>query len=236
MKEERIIFLPGLNKQFDLLKSSVELNNLKILVLGSGSETAAIKLAGTSGREVELILEDYDSLMSSRLLLENESSVNVKMMDFEITDFEDQSFDIIYVQGSISNSRRNKIVKEIKRILKSEGILCVGEVVNLKKEPVQFILDIYKSSDLNPLNSDELEEYYSERNFEVKLRKDFSETLKNYYSKSLFELQKKAKELPDNEKSYYKKLLNRISHEAKAYLKQGADKFIGFEVLILKKL
>jgi len=236
MKEERIIFLPGLNKQFDLLKGSVELNNLKILVLGSGSETAAIKLAGISGREVELILEDYDSLMSSRLLLENESSVNVKMMDFEITDFEDQSFDIVYVQGSISNSRRNKIVKEIKRILKSEGLFCVGEVVNLKKEPVQFILDIYEASDLNPLNSDELDEYYSQRNFEVKLRKDFSETLKNYYSKSLFELQKKAKELPDNEKSYYKKLLNRISHEAKAYLKQGADKFIGFEVLILKKL
>jgi DNA-directed RNA polymerase subunit N (RpoN/RPB10) len=40
--------------------------------------------------------------------------------------------------------------------------------------------------------------------------------------------------LSGQEKSYYKKLLNKISHESNAYLKLGADKYIGFKMLILK--
>jgi hypothetical protein len=40
--------------------------------------------------------------------------------------------------------------------------------------------------------------------------------------------------LTEKEKSYYKKLLNKISHESNAYLKLGADKYIGYKLLILK--
>ena len=41
--------------------------------------------------------------------------------------------------------------------------------------------------------------------------------------------------LTDKEKSFYKKLLSKISHESNAYLKLGADRYIGFKMLILKK-
>ncbi len=41
--------------------------------------------------------------------------------------------------------------------------------------------------------------------------------------------------MAENEKSYYKKLIKMISHEAKAFLNEGADEHVGFYSLILKK-
>ena len=143
--------------------------------------------------------------------------------------------DIIIFESHIILDENIKIIKEIKRILKPDGILCVGEVVNLKEEIPPFVQDIYDSSDLEPLKSSQIENYYTERNFKLIEQKDLSFTLEEYYTKSLFELKKSIKELAENEKAYYKKLINMISHEAKAYLKEGAKDFVGFYSLILKK-
>ena len=41
------------------------------------------------------------------------------MMDFDNTDFNAEEFDLVYAQASISLLNRNKIVKEIKRILET---------------------------------------------------------------------------------------------------------------------
>ncbi len=235
MEKELNIFLPGLDNQIRFVRRSLELKDKSTLTLGSASEEIVKLFAEETGRKAELIVEDYNSLMNSRLLLENQNNTNVRLMDFEFTDFNDKEFDMVYTQGAISNPRRNKIVKEIKRILKPDGLLCVGEVVGLKEEPPPFILDIYESTDMEPLQINKIEAYYQERNFEVISQKNLSFTLKDYYSKNLYKLKKSIYDMEENERSYYKKLINMISHEAKAFLNQGADEFIGFYSLILKK-
>jgi len=156
-------------------------------------------------------------------------------MDFEITDFEDSSFDLIYAQASISSLNRNKIIRELKRILRPGGYLCVGEIVSLKNDIPQFVKDIFDSSDLLPTFIGDFEKYYIDRNFEVIARYDLSKTLQDYYSKSASLLKNAKGNLDDKEKSYYKKLLNKISHESNAYLKLGGDKYIGFTAALLKK-
>ena len=88
---------------------------------------------------------------------------------------------------------------------------------------------------MEPLHINKIEDYYKEKKFEIIDKKDLSFTLKDYYSKNLYELKKSLKDMAENEKSYYKKTINMISHEAKAFLSQGADEFIGFYSLILKK-
>lgn len=236
MEKELNIFLPGLDNQIRFVRRSLELKDKSTLTLGSASEEIVKLFAEETGRKAELIVEDYNSLMNSRLLLENQNNTNVRLMDFEFTDFNDKEFDVVYTQGAISNPRRIKIVKEIKRILKPDGIFCVGEVVALKEESPPFVLDIYESTDMEPLQISKIEAYYQERNFEVISKKDLSFTLKDYYSKNLYKLKKSTYDMEENEKSYYKKLINMISHEAKAFLNQGADEFIGFYSLILKKL
>ena len=235
MENELKIFLPGLDNQIRFVRRRLELKGKRTLTLGSASEEVVRLFAKESEEKAELIVEDYNSLMNSRLLVGEEENISVRLMDFEVTDFDKDEFDVIYTQGGISNPRRNKIVKEMKRILKPGGIFCVGEVVSLQEDLPPYILDIYDSSELDPLLATNIEAYYNERNFELIEKKDLSFTLTDYYSKNLYELKKSIVDMAENEKSYYKKLIKMISHEAKAFLNEGADEHIGFYPLILKK-
>ena len=235
MKNSEKILLPGLTRQLKYLYKNIEINDFNILVIGSGNVQVAKLLQSKSGENVDIIVEDYDSLINSKLLLSENTDVQVKLMDFERTDYDNETFDLIFAQGSISNFRRNKIVKEIKRILKPDGYFSVGEVTKLQGELPNFVNEIFEYSEIKPLLSSELKKYYTERNFEIIDQADLSYTLKEYYSINLSKLRTEEKKLTENEKTYYKKLLKKIRHESNAYLKHGADKFIGFETLLLKK-
>lgn len=231
-----MILLPGLDRQLNFLLKNIDPANKSILIIGSGSEDIAKRLFAASGVKVELIVEEYDSFMNSRLSITNQDEIQVGMMDFEFTDFKKDQFDLIYCQASIIGSRRKGIVKEIKRVLKTGGILCVGEMMKLENEPPTFVRDIFEASDIDPILYTELEKYYIDRGFSIMGSKNLSDTLSDYYSLTLGKLEDSKKELEKNELSYYKKLLNQISHESKAYLSQGGDKFIGFKAMIFKKV
>jgi SAM-dependent methyltransferase len=229
------ISLPGLNKQFDFLKNNLPANPESVLVIGSGSEPAASLISNHFACSTDLIVQDYESLMNSKIILGNDSKIKVSLMDYEVTDFAAESFDLIYAQASISLLNRNKIIKELKRILKPGGHICLGEIVSLRKDIPLFVKDIYDASGLLPLFVEDLEKYYAERNLNLISQQDFSNTLAEYYTQYSTQLKSTKYDLTDSEKSYYKKLLNKISHESNAYLKLGGDKFIGFVSLFLQK-
>lgn len=231
MKTKEQIHLPGGNSQLNFTLENVDLLGKTILVIGAGSELAVKLFLKNGASKIELIVEDYDSLLNSRLALDQIESINPKMMDFEITDFNENTFDVVYAQASISGSKRNRIIKEIKRIIKKDGILIVGEIVKLEKLVPQFVNDMFSDSDLDPLYTEDIKNYYFQRGWDVQKIINHSDRLNEYYSTNLDMLSKSLKELSDNEKSYYKKLINQISHQSKAYLKQGADRFIGFSIL-----
>jgi len=235
MEKEIKIFLPGLDNQIRFVKRNLELKDKRVLILGGGSEEIVKLFAEETGRETELIVESYNSLLNSRLLLGENTNIKIRLMDFEVTDFDNAEFDLIYTQGAVSNSRRNKIVKEIKRILKPNGFYCVGEVITLNKKVPSFVENIFNATDLVPLFVNDIADYYGERKFKIIAEKDLTFTLGEYYSKSLNKLKKSIENMEQKEKSYYKKLINMISHEAKAYLNEGSDEYVGFYALILQK-
>lgn len=234
MQENPNIFLPAGFKQFRILKSKFIISGKSVLVIGAGSEKIAEKMIDSGAVSVKMIVNDFDSLMNSRLNLGKEGKIILEMMEYDNTDFSDNEFDLVYAQGSISSSNRSKIIKEIRRILKTDGVLCVGEITSLKKDYPVFIKDIFESSEIIPLLNDSCSTYYTERNFSVLYEQDLSSSLKSFYENASLSLEKSIEKLTDTEKSYYKKLLNKISHESNAYLKLGADKYIGFKMLILK--
>ena len=235
MKNSQKVLLPGLTRQLKFLLNEVEIENFNILVVGSGSVQIAKLLQNKTGKTLDIIVEDYESLMNSNLLLKEKGNIQVKLMDFEHTDYNNETFDLVFAQASVSNFRRNKIVKEIKRILKPKSYFIVGEVTKLQNELPNFVAEIFNYSEINPLLETELIKYYESRNFEIIAQKDLSYTLKEYYSTNINRLKTTEKKLSEEEKTYYKKLLKKISHESNAYLKLGADKFIGFKTLLLKK-
>jgi ubiquinone/menaquinone biosynthesis C-methylase UbiE len=227
--------LPGLNGQLEFLKKYLLAQPSSVLVIGSSSESIAQSITTQYNSPVDLIVGDYESLMNSKVVLGAETKINLRMMSFDSTDFMNEQFDLVYAQASISINNRNKIVKEIKRILKPGGYFCVGEVTALTKEIPQYITDIFDTSDMLPLFTDDLSKYYLERNFKVCNKINLSNTLKEYYSFSANALRDIFRNLGEKEKSYYKKLINKISHESNSYLKLGGHRHMGFEVMLLRK-
>ncbi len=236
MTEDHTIFLPGSGKQFNHLKAKVILKDKDILIIGSNSEKIAQMFLDAEANAVTIILDEYDSLMNARYLLKNKEEISVRLMDSNSTDFNDAVFDIVYAQASISGKMRNKIIKEIKRILKPEGILNVGEITSLKSSPPIFVNDIWESGNILPLNSDDIKKYYEERKFEVVDTLDLSAHLKDFYLESKKLLFNNIDSLSENEKAYYKKLLKRMSHESNAYLKLGGKDYMGFTSIIARKV
>ncbi len=167
---------------------------------------------------------------------EYEARIHEALRIVDLSDYIDtEVFDLVYAQASISLLNRNKIVKEIKRILKPEATLCVGEITALTNDFPPFVKNIFDASDILALVNDQCGTYYTERNFTVLYEEDLSSSLQSFYEHTAQELDDKIYKLTDKEKSYYKKLLNKISHESNAYLKLGANRYIGFKMLILKK-
>jgi SAM-dependent methyltransferase len=236
MADNHTIFLPGSGNQFNHLKARASLNNKDILIIGSNSEKIAQMFLNAEANFVTLILDEYDSLLNARYLLKDNEKISVRLMDFSSTDFNNSKFDIVYAQASISSKMRNKIIKEIKRILKPEGILSAGEIVSFKSSPPKFVNDIWESGNILPLNSDDIKKYYEERKFEVVDTLDLSAHLKEFYLESKNLLYNNIDSLSENEKAYYKKMLKRMSHESNAYLKLGGKNYMGFTSIIVMKV
>lgn len=235
MNINKTILLPGTDKQLEFLLSKVEVKDKSILVMGAASESITEELQKRSAQKVQLIMEDFDSFINATLKLEGNENIEVRMMEFERTDFEDSQFDLIYAQASVSGENRKAILKEMKRILKDDGRLCIGEIVLLKEDPPRFVLDILETSALQPLISKKVNEFYVSKGLTVMDEKNISETLQDYYSMNEQKLFSVKKDLSEKEKSYYKKLINQLRHEANAYLNLGADKYIGFKTIIARK-
>jgi len=230
------IFLPGTDKQIEIFIKKIDVKDKSVLVIGAGSVEITKRLKQENPPSLFLIVGEQESLLVSRLSLEDEKEIQVRLMDFGNTDFNTEQFDIVYAQASISTIKRNKIIKEIKRILKPGGILCAGEIVSRTMEVPGFVRDIWEHSGISPLNEIELGKYYAIKGFEIQNEEDLSYTLKDFYSTGRNLLQQRIKDFSEKEKSYYKKLLNKISHESNAYLKLGADKHTGFRMIIAKKV
>ena len=235
MKDKVSILLPGLDQQILFLRKHLDLSNYNILILGSGSAKIAKSLLNKSNR-VELIVDEYESLISTKFELRGDENILPKLMDYESTDFNDNEFDIIYAQSSISNTRRKHILKEMKRICKNGGYICIGEIVKLTRGIPRFVQDIFLQSDLDPIYITDLLKYYSDQNLSVIESVDLSFSLKEYYERNIKLLKSKIPLLDKSEISYYKKVLNKISHQSNAYLKLGGDKFIGFHTLLIRNL
>jgi ubiquinone/menaquinone biosynthesis C-methylase UbiE len=227
-------FLPGTGKQLEFLLENVEVKGYSILIMGTGCEEIALKLLDKEASKLIIIVDDNDSLLNSRLQLSN-SNISTRLMEFDNTDFKDSTFDLVYAQASVSNKKRNKIAKEVYRILKTGGLFCVGEITSPTISPPQFIIDLWQSSGITPLHPKDLQKFYEDKNFELVKSRELSHTLKDFYLTSITLLEDNLASLTEQEKSFYKKLLNKISHESNAYLKLGGDAHIGFYAWIFKK-
>ena len=234
MTKRNEILLPGTIKQSEIFSVSIDISGKTILIVGAGSEQTAVDFS-EKAEKIYLIVEEQDSLVQTRYNLSKMPGIQVRMMDFSNTDFKPGTFDIIYAQASVSNPNRNKIIKEIRRILKPGGIFCVGEIVSLIKNIPPYVKDVWDSSGISAMYTEEVEKYYEDKRFKILKSDDLSFTLKEFYSNMKNKIKSQINNLPQNEKLTHKKLLNRITHESDVYLNLGGSSVMGFKMLILQK-
>ncbi len=235
MKNKSEIFLPGGFQLANFLINNTRLKDTSILIIGFGAEEIAKKFIELEPREIFIIVDNDESLLTARLSLSGIKTINVRLMSFDKIDFHDSRFDIVFAQGSVSSTNRKNIFSEIKRVLTNKGIFCNGEIIRINKIVPKFISDIWDRSDIDALTDDELKYFFNKMNFSVKAEINLTATLKNFYKQAESLLRNNVDSLPSNEKSFRKKIINRISHESKVFLYQGGDKYIGFKGFILHK-
>ena len=82
MKSNSVIFLPGTSKQLNFLEDNIELKGLKVLVVGTGTEELAIEMIKSGACSVEIIVDNHDSLLIARQILDNEEKVRARFNGF----------------------------------------------------------------------------------------------------------------------------------------------------------
>ena len=229
------VLLPGMDDQFLWFSNLYDVSGKTILVVGESSDGLAKFIEENFQAKIFFIVHEEDALFRSRLSLSANKNVTVRLMDSSHTDFKDNFFDAVYAQASVTVKERRKIAKEFFRITKPEGVLCVGEMCNLKKDVPQVIVDFWLRSSLAPLFVDELVPFYEAASWKLLDSKDLSETLDRFY----IEFEKKAARnlpnLPEGEKKLHKKFIHKISHHANVFLRHGGYKNIGFSAMLFKK-
>jgi hypothetical protein len=222
--------LPGGKSQLKhLLEQNIQ-NGIRALIIGPVTNSV-IKGLLEHYSEINIIADNYDSLMNIRMTLKEDHPTKLKMMDYAHTDFENEHFNLIYSQGSISVIERKNILKEIKRITVDDGLFCVGEIVSLKEPVPAFVKDIWERNGLDPIASSAIANVYESKGFKILSEKDLSTSLKDFYENIRLLVSKTGKDKKEADKKYF----SQLKHESNVYLKLGGDKYIGFKSLIMRK-
>lgn len=223
------LLIPGGYEQFKHLLELKPNHKKHALIIGAGCEPIAKKLSNYY-EDVNIITDNYDSLIQSRVRVENK--IKIKLMDYSRTDYTPDYFDLIYAQGSLTLPARKNIIKEIKRILSIGGLLCAGEIIALREPVPAFVKDIWDRNGLLPLTSILTVNFYLNNGFELISEKDLSKTLQEYYIK----VKNMISGVNKSEIAESRKHFAQIKHESNAYLKLGGNKYIGFKSLIMRKI
>ncbi|MCB9211489.1 MAG: hypothetical protein H6609_19155 [Ignavibacteriales bacterium] len=64
MKNQDIILLPGLSQQAKFLLSKINIDDFNILIIGANQEQIAKKFSAKTENKIEIIVEEYESLLS----------------------------------------------------------------------------------------------------------------------------------------------------------------------------
>ena len=122
------------------------MENPSILDVGCGAGVPTLELARLSNGEVTGIdtCQPYLDILS-RKVCEQGLSKKIKVMNLSMFNmpFPEESFDIIWSEGSIFNIGFDRGLKEWRRFIKSRGFLVVEEMVWLRPEPPQEIRDYF---------------------------------------------------------------------------------------------
>lgn len=233
--ENQPVLLPGLDDQSVFLFTNCDVSNKNILIIGQGCVSIAKKMLDKEASSVEIIIDDEEMMLADRLQASGTANLRIRFMEFHNTDFKDESFDVVYAQASVSTAKHVKILKEIKRITKPQGLVCLGEIVQLSKEITRSVRNVWEKTKVTLREIPMIQKEYADAEFESVVETDLSFTMKYVYKKHLRNMDKSLPEMTEAEKKALKKEIKTYRHEANTYLQFKGDNYTGFIAFLLRK-
>ncbi|MFW9821312.1 MAG: class I SAM-dependent methyltransferase [Candidatus Thorarchaeota archaeon] len=126
----RSVFLKYTRKAFETIP---EMEKPRILDIGCGTGMPTLELAKISNGEITAIDIDQGALDKLSLKIKQQAlSDRIKVFNRSVydTQFEDESFDIIWEEGVIHLLDIKRTLTECHRILKSNGFMVTGEATS----------------------------------------------------------------------------------------------------------
>ena len=123
------------------------LNDPRILDIGCGTGISTIELARLSGGQIIAVDIDQSALdeLTERVkrldLIDRVHPMNRSLFSL---DFEDVQFDIVWSEGSIFIIGFERGLNAWRRLLKTDGFLVVHEMIWLREDPPEEILEYWK--------------------------------------------------------------------------------------------
>lgn len=229
------VLLPGREDQLNFLLRNMPVAGKKVLLIGSGAEKIAMKLAEENCESILILTDNEELLVNTRMIVTGQEKIKVKYSSFAGIDSPDGSFDIVYAQGTISNMDRKKILKEVYRVLGHEGFFVVGEMTSLKGDIPAFLRSVFAANGMEIVSAESLEMFYKGEGFKLKSMKVLDNSLKEYYKDIERVFNRKLSNMTKQEQQENKELITKTKHEINVFLKLGGLKYIGFSAFILLK-
>ncbi|QOJ27997.1 MAG: class I SAM-dependent methyltransferase [Ignavibacteriales bacterium] len=229
------ILLPGLDDQLHFLTRNIPVQGRNVLIIGSGAEKVAFALLEEGCTSIQIITDSEELLVNARLMLSGSDHIKIRFSEYGALDFPDGSFDLVFAQGTVSRTDRKKILKEIYRVLKSEGVFCPGEMTSIKGDIPPFLKSVFSANNMDVLSADSLSMIYKGEGFKVKAVKSLDNTLKEYYKETERALNRRLGKMTKEEQKNHKDMITKTRHEINVFLNLGGLKYAGFSSFLLLK-
>ncbi|MCB0731154.1 MAG: methyltransferase domain-containing protein [Ignavibacteriae bacterium] len=211
-------------------------NNSKVLDIGCGTGSQTITLAKNINGKITAIDINKPYLEKLKKFAEKNnlnSKINTVQQSMFQLNFRDNSFNLIWGEGSIYNLGFEYGINYLKNFIKKNGYLAVSEVCWFKYNPPEIVIDFWKSEYPSIRTIQENVDIINKIGLNVIChfslpKSDWNDNFYNPLNKRIELLKKKYAD--DKEKQL---MLNQTKHEIDLYTK--FSEFYGYEFFIMQK-